>query len=225
MRNNKGWICLHRSLGDHFLWDDKPFSRGQAWIDLLLLANHEDKKVLYQGKLMLFKRGTVYRSILSLAERWGWDRKKVRRFLDLLVAEKMITTQSTTQGTTISIVNYRLYQDLGATKRTTAPQQEDNRSPHTTIINHDLNHKKYGSYENVFLSDDDLAHLKSEFPLDWAQRIETLSEGIAVHGYNYRNHLAVIRRWSKTDKLTNRGKEVKNDDQRKEYKFSEELFS
>ena len=85
--------------------------------------------------------------------------------------------------------------------------------------------KQYGAYKNVFLSDDDLEKLKKEFPSDWAQRIETLSEAIAVHGYEYKNHLAVIRRWNKSDKRKNRKEEIRNNDQRQEYRFSEELFS
>jgi hypothetical protein len=45
----RGWICLHRQIQDHWLWEDRPFSRGQAWIDLLMLANHEDKKMIFDG--------------------------------------------------------------------------------------------------------------------------------------------------------------------------------
>lgn len=228
MKENKGWICVHRKILDHFLWQDKPYSKGQAWIDLLLMANHEDKKTLYQGQLVEFKKGTVNRSILSLAQRWGWDRKKVRKFLDVLEIEEMATTNSTTHGTTITIINYGVYQDVGTTKRTatrtTEGQPKDNRSPQTTTITINDNKKRHGSYRNVILSDEDLEKLKKEFPSDWAQRIETLSEGIAVHGYQYKNHLAAIRRWSKTEKKTV-GKGVeRNLEQRKDYEFSENIF-
>lgn len=119
MGDNNGWIKLHRSLLHNGLWDKKPFSEGQAWIDLLLLANSEDKESFYQGQMVTFKRGTVNRSILSLADRWGWDRKKVRKFLKILEIEKMATTKASTHGTTITIVNYEVYQDSGTTKRTT----------------------------------------------------------------------------------------------------------
>ena len=39
-----GWIKLHRELLLHDLWKYKPFSKGQAWIDLLMLANHKNNK-------------------------------------------------------------------------------------------------------------------------------------------------------------------------------------
>lgn len=59
---------------------------------------------------------------------------------------------------------------------------------------------KYGQYENVLLSDDDMEKLKNEFPYDWQQRIERLSEYIASSGKSYKNHLATIRSWARKDK-------------------------
>lgn len=58
---------------------------------------------------------------------------------------------------------------------------------------------KYGLYNNVLLSDADLEKLKTEFPADWEQRIERLSEYIASTGKSYKNHLATIRSWARKD--------------------------
>lgn len=59
---------------------------------------------------------------------------------------------------------------------------------------------KYGEYQNVFLSDDELKKLKEEFPADWQQRIERVSEYVASTGKHYVNFLATIRNWAKRDK-------------------------
>lgn len=59
---------------------------------------------------------------------------------------------------------------------------------------------KYGEYCNVLLSDADLEKLKTEFPSDWQQRIEKLSEYMASSGKTYKNHLATIRKWARDDK-------------------------
>ena len=61
---------------------------------------------------------------------------------------------------------------------------------------------KYGAYNNVLLSDDDLEKLKSEFP-DWENRIERLSEYIAAKDVKYKSHLAVIRNWARRDNEEN----------------------
>ena len=59
---------------------------------------------------------------------------------------------------------------------------------------------KYGQYKNVLLSDDEIEKLKTEFPLDWQDRIERVSEYVASTGKKYSNFLAVIRAWAKKDR-------------------------
>lgn len=62
---------------------------------------------------------------------------------------------------------------------------------------------KYGEYKNVLLSDDQMEKLKSEFPHDWEQRIDRVSEYCEVTGKTYKNYLATIRAWAKKDKQPN----------------------
>ena len=120
----KGWISVHRSIFDCWIWQEKPFSKAQAWIDLLLLANHDSAKRLYNGELVTFEPGTVNRSIASLSDRWGWNRKTTTKFLKVLENDEMVTVKGTTHGTTITIVNYGKYQDVGSTKGTTKGQPD-----------------------------------------------------------------------------------------------------
>ena len=58
---------------------------------------------------------------------------------------------------------------------------------------------KYGLYENVLLTDEDYTKLQAEFPHDYTERIERLSEYIASTGKKYKNHLATIRNWARND--------------------------
>ena len=106
---SKGWISLHRKIQCHWLWDDKPFSKGQAWIDLLLLANHADKKFLLGNELIDCKAGSFITSELKLMERWGWGKTKTRAFLDVLQKDGMITKKTDRKKTTITIENYSVY--------------------------------------------------------------------------------------------------------------------
>lgn len=59
---------------------------------------------------------------------------------------------------------------------------------------------KYGRYKNVLLSDEDIEKLKTEFPNDYEDRIERLSEYKASTGKSYKNDLATIRNWARRDK-------------------------
>ena len=59
---------------------------------------------------------------------------------------------------------------------------------------------KYGQYQNVLLSDDELEKLKTEFPSDWQERIERVSEYCASKGKTYKDYLATIRSWARKDR-------------------------
>ena len=57
----------------------------------------------------------------------------------------------------------------------------------------------YGHYQNVFLTDGELADLQASFPAVWEQYIEKLSEYMASTGKRYQSHAATIRRWAGED--------------------------
>lgn len=80
------------------------------------------------------------------------------------------------------------------------PQTEKERAePEEKPVKKKPEKHKHGKYENVLLTDAELEKLKQEFPDDWQERIENLSEGIAAHGYKYASHLAAIRSWARKD--------------------------
>ena len=58
---------------------------------------------------------------------------------------------------------------------------------------------RYGQYMNVYLTDEEMDTLRTEFPNDWQKRIEAVSEYVASTGKHYKNFLAVIRSWAKKD--------------------------
>ena len=110
---------------DNWLWKSGPFDYRSAWIDLLLSVNHEDKKIFFNGEIVTVKRGSMIISFQKLAEKWGWSRQRVRHFMELLKSETMITTESTTRGTTITIVNYDNFQGRQPTNSTTEQPTDD----------------------------------------------------------------------------------------------------
>ena len=59
--------------------------------------------------------------------------------------------------------------------------------------------RAYGRYQNVFLTDGELADLQASFPTVWGQYIEKLSEYMASTGKRYQSHAATIRRWAGED--------------------------
>ena len=210
----QGWISVHRQIQCHWLWDDKPFSKGQAWIDLLMLANHEDKKFLFGGELIEVKSGSFITSIAKLTQRWGWSNTKVVKFLELLEKEEMIVKKSDAKKTAITIEKYSDFQD--SENKKTIPKRYQNDTE--TILKHTNNNDnndnndnknkyilskpvkhKYGEYKNVLLTDEELSKLKAEYP-DYEERIERLSSYVASTGKSYKSHYATIRNWARKDK-------------------------
>lgn len=84
-----------------------PASYIHAWLDLCQMAQHRGDH--YQGGVRL-GRGEVLVANRSLAERWGWSKSAVSRFLLRLESGTMIgTVRGTPHGTVYVIVNYDDY--------------------------------------------------------------------------------------------------------------------
>lgn len=143
----EGWVKLYRQIVDNPLWTKEPFTAGQAWVDLLLLANHKEQKVLLNGSWGVVGRGQILTSAYKLAERWKWSRGKVARFLDVLKMDKMLDIEcskgGTTNGTTLTVVNYSFYQGDDTTNDTTLDT--------TNGLRTDIN-KNVKNVKNIYIS-------------------------------------------------------------------------
>ncbi len=135
--SRQGYIKLYRPIKDNFLWKDKPFTKGQAWVDILLEANHADGGFFKRGVWVDVKRGQDGRSELTLADEWGWSRGKVRRFLSLLKKEEMIELKQDNKTTILTICNYELYQ--GSDKGDGTPSSTADSTPN----GHQTDTKRY----------------------------------------------------------------------------------
>lgn len=112
-----GWVKLHRSIIDNWTWSDKPFSKGQAWMDLIIMANHKDNKFPLGNEIVTVERGSLITSELKLMERWGWSKSKVRLFLKQLQNDSMLVKKTDRKKTILTIVNYGVYQESETTER------------------------------------------------------------------------------------------------------------
>ncbi|MBN3348312.1 Replication protein O [Clostridium botulinum] len=107
----QGWIKLHRALLTNELWVKEPFTKGQAWVDMLLRINHKDNKGLVGNQSIEILKGQTLWSMKDMASRWRWSRKKVGNFLKMLKKEHQIDYKSTTKYTIITVINWELYQN------------------------------------------------------------------------------------------------------------------
>lgn len=105
-----GWIRLHRQIEEWEYWLSEPFSRGQAWIDLILLANHKPGVIWVRGNKINLKRGQCGWSITRLTQRWKRSKWWVQNFLCSLESQRQIDQQKNNVSSIITIINYEKYQ-------------------------------------------------------------------------------------------------------------------
>lgn len=114
----QGYIALHRQIQDNFLFmEDRQFSKFEAWIHILLMANHSDAEFLLGNELIKVKRGQFITSELKLMKEWKWSKSKLRAFLLLLEQQGMIIKKSDNKKTALTVVNYGDYQDSKTAKK------------------------------------------------------------------------------------------------------------
>lgn len=119
-----GWISIHRKIARSWIWEAKPFSYGQAWVDILLECNHRDKKILIGKTLVSVSRGQSANSRRTWGKRWGWSKSAVDHFLNLLEFDKMIQAENVHVTTRITVINYDTYQSVTATGHTAEEPRE-----------------------------------------------------------------------------------------------------
>jgi len=148
--SSDGYVSIYRQIWDNeYLWGDKPFARGQAWIDLVLLMNHKDTYVAKHK--VTVHRGQRIISIRQLSDRWGWSRTKISDFLNSLQSAGMAKIESDTKKTVVTIANYSFFQDAKDTEKTPKRHRGDTEMPATN--NNDNNDIKKIIYIVEYLNE------------------------------------------------------------------------
>ena len=200
----KGYIKLHREISDHWLWDEKPFSKGQAWIDILLMANHDTKKFTLGNELIEVERGSCITSELKLMDRWGWSKTKVRDFLELLQKDKMLVKKSDKKKTALTVCNYCVWQDSETTEKPQKNHRKTTERPHKNTNKNEEECKEVK--KDIYISCQHLSMTEEEYKkLVEAYGEETVKDKLEyAENYaklkNYKSLYLTLSNWLKADK-------------------------
>lgn len=206
---DNSFFKIYRSLLDDPLWLGEPFTYGQAWVDLIGRANFADKDNFYRGRFQRIGRGQIATSQQELADRWKWSRHKVNTFLRNLERAAMVTTKTTTNGTTITIEKYAFYQDTRTAKSTTKGQQKDRARTsegHQKDISGTQNkkEKKERKKEGIYIPSraDIAAYIAKEGLETDPDEVFDYYQGLGweINGKAIKDWQAVVRRWKTYDK-------------------------
>jgi hypothetical protein len=164
-QENQGYISLHRKVMQNFLFKEKrTFSKFEAWIYLLMNANHSDTKILLGNQLIEVKKGSFITSEIKLMDEFSWSKSKLRTFLSLLESQSMIEKVSDSKKTTLSIVKYSDYQDSQTAKRPRKDREPTAKRPRADTDNNENNYNNDNNENNINTTNVELmSHTKFDF--------------------------------------------------------------
>jgi len=126
--NDDGWTKSYRRKWKHPVFLN--FRDASIWAFLLDNAAWRDNTdVRFENARLNIMRGQIAVSERYLATGFCCDRQVIRRVLDALQTDHMITREKTSAATIITICNYELYQSLDQDEKPTEPTQETQREP------------------------------------------------------------------------------------------------
>lgn len=126
-----GWLKLHRSLLSHWVASE-PESLA-VWIRLLSEANHKASKKRFNGSLVDVARGQTIFGLNAFSDKSGVSKAKLRRILNELESDGMISRQITNKYSLITITYFEKYQGddtQDASKPQASSKQTASKSQH-----------------------------------------------------------------------------------------------
>ena len=147
MRGN--WIKISRGIRKSWIWEEPKYLKW--WIDLIMLAGYEDKRIRCGNEIVVLERGSFVTSQVKLAERWNVNRETVKRYLDLLKADNMIDYTTSNRKTIVKVLNYSVYQDCGESDPATNPATKQAPNPATNPATNPAQHKKGKKEKNIYI--------------------------------------------------------------------------
>jgi len=130
----RGWIKIWRKSEDwrfHPANLDRKYTKYEAFLDLIMMANHEYRRIPFEGEYVEIERAQNLTSLKKLAKRWNWPKSTARDFLKNLERGGEIQMKSERRYTMITICNYDKYQSVESTNPHDTRLQSE-RSPHIT---------------------------------------------------------------------------------------------
>jgi hypothetical protein len=107
-----GWVKNHREILDH--WVSQEPHMFALWQRLILEANHQETKKMFNGTLTTVMRGELVFGLEAWEAKTGISKKILRRCLKTLEYEGMVGRKRTNKCSIISIINYDKYQSTGS---------------------------------------------------------------------------------------------------------------
>jgi len=149
-----GFVQVNRSLWENPDFDGPEMSKREAFIWMIAHAAWKPTRARAGKTVVNLERGQLAYSVRFLAEKFGWSKSRVHRFLDALKNRDTIGTASGTGVLVISICNYEKYQlgsKVNGTDTERKPGQKRDKEEDRIIPEEDTNVSTADSAEVISL--------------------------------------------------------------------------
>ncbi len=178
--------------------DDDGFNNSPRKVMRTIGATNDDMNILIARKFIIpFDNGVVVIKHWLIHNYIRKDTYKETPYKEEKALLELDENNSyrLTDTTRPRLVDDTLTQDRIGEDRLEVDKDSINKSTPTATKKH-----KYGTHNNVLLTDEEYKKLQERFPDDYNEKINTLSEGLALKGYKYKSHYLAVIKWAQNEK-------------------------
>lgn len=115
--SERGVFAVDRGIWSDPDFADETFTEREAWMWMISGAAWKPISVGFQGRVLPIERAEFCYSLRFLAEKFGWKKSRVERFLNRLVKRDMLSDTVRDAARIYKIKNYNRFQRAGMPKR------------------------------------------------------------------------------------------------------------
>lgn len=164
-----GWVKLHRKVLEN------PISKRpqylSLWIHLLLMANHKEAKMMWNGEILSIHEGQFITGRKELSLKTGIPETTIEDILKFLEKQQQIRQQKTTKFRLITVINWEKYQisDTKSDNRATTERQQADTNKN---VNNVKNDKKNPSEQSSQVNEIMEIFIKENPSLKWGNKTQ-----------------------------------------------------
>ena len=184
---SQGFIQLHRKILDEWFW--KNPNSGHLMTTFLLLANHQEKQVLFEGEKRSIMRGELITTQRDLVDITTIPKTTIKRTIDTLIDGKEII-KIKTKATHIRILRYDHFMTDSFDQRWTKGEplkvlnNNDNNDNNNTNNQTDVK----SVYEEIFYDESFIESVKNKFRLNDEQLEDEIDH--MYHSFSEKNKIS-----------------------------------
>ncbi len=142
----QGFIKIHRKLIDNPIYKNSELLH--LFLHCILKANFKDNEFLFNGKLIIIKRGSFITGRKELSKELNLSESKIYRYQHTLKNLKYINIQAFNKYSIIEVIHFAKYQNVNIEVKNKNSEKPNNKNTAETIINKEITEAERAKVNN-----------------------------------------------------------------------------